>query len=479
MTTSAVPARRRKAVAVEWVYIRYRTLLFIAAAVLAVVAAGLWWWSSARPVVTVDQARAAVEAASTAVAHARQVAGDAPMLPEAEGRLDAARRELDAMEFAPALDDARAAEGLARDLIENRPRPDQASVRFVKVDGDVRVKRAGEFLWDTASEHDQLHSGDQIRTGSGATAQLMYLDGTRMVISPGTLLEIREVVRDPSRRIQRVSEQLAYGGVSAQTQASEGYSSIHRVSTEQSDVTAHDAAEFQVSYDRERQTQDIVSQRGDIVVQTGGTDVPLAENTRVRVAGGKVVEKVRLLEPPTLLAPADQKGYPPGATVTLAWGPVEHATGYLVQIGQRPVAGEGGATEHRLETTEMPLPTVSIGTYYWRVVALDAAGREGRWADWYKFRVLSGELADPDDRTPPSLTVSEIMVVGSNAIVTGRSDPGSIVWVDGERVDVDDDGRFTALVKLREDGENKIKFVAQDAAGNESRRIGTAFLDAY
>ena len=96
----------------------------------------------------------------------------------------------------------------------------------------------------------------------------------------------------------------------------------------------------------------------------------------------------------------------------------------------------------------------------------------------WKFRVVSADFRDPDDKTPPPLTIDEVLVVGANAIVVGRSEPGALLWIEGERVDTDEKGRFTWVVKLQKDGENKIRFTAQDAAGNETRRVASAYLDA-
>jgi len=135
--------------------------------------------------------------------------------------------------------------------------------------------------------------------------------------------------------------------------------------------------------------------------------------------------------------------------------------------------------DQRAAGGSVDLPPLTAETYYWRVAALDGAGREGRWSEARKFRVLAAEFKDPDDKTPPPLRIDEVMVVGAHAIVGGAAEPGALLWIDGERVEVDDDGRFTWVVKLRADGENKIRFVAQDAAGNEARRVASAYVDVF
>jgi hypothetical protein len=478
MTTGAPPVRRRNTVAVEWVYVRYRTVLLAAAALLLAAAGGLWLWPARPAPVTEEQARAALEAASTVLHQARNLAPEEPALADAQAQYDGARAAFDRTEYPLARDDARSAEVLARALVDGRPRTSEPGVRITRVDGDVRVKRAGQFLWETASDRDELRPGDQVRTGAGS-AQLVYFDDTTMTISPGTLLEIRELFRDQARRQQRVSEQLEYGELSAQTQAREGFESVHVVATDSASVEARRPADFLIRHDRESGSSEVVANRGELSIEAGGREIPVVESTRVRFTEGRLVERAMLLDPPTLISPADERGFAPGTAVSLAWGAVGRASSYRVQLSDRPAFSGGSGEDRRIPGTTFAPETVGDGTYYWRVVALDPAGREGRWSESRKFRVLSKVLEDADDRTPPTLTVSEIMVVGTNAIVSGRAEPGALVWVDGERVEINDEGRFTCVVRLREDGENRIKFVAQDAAGNESRRIGTAILDVF
>jgi hypothetical protein len=298
-------------------------------------------------------------------------------------------------------------------------------------------------------------------------------------VNSGTLLEIREVYCDSAKRTQRVSEWLASGDVSAQTQDNDGFRSEHEIATDSAAVRAQRAAEFQFRYDARTRRSDVVATRGDLVLRAAGRDIPVPESTRIAVEGGKVVETATMMESPRLTTPADQKTFvAPAEAVTLNWSPVEHAGAYRVQVSERPLF-RPILHDRRVTEPVFGFPGAHPGSYFWRVSAFDDTGRPGRWSESRSFRVISEGFRDPDDRTPPRLDISEIMVVGTNAIVSGQSEPGSLVWVDGERVDVRDDGRFTWVVKLRADGENKIRFVAQDAAGNETRRAGSAYVDAF
>jgi hypothetical protein len=462
-------------------YVRYRTLMVIAGLAMIAGAAGVWGWLRLTGSITQAQASHAVAAAEQAVSSAARVSPGADLLVQAHDLLELAKDSLARRNFVGAYSNAIAAERLAQQLIETRRAGNEADVRIVRLRGEVRFKRAGQFLWESASERDQLRPGDQLRTGAGGLAQLLYFDGTTMTVDAGTLLEIRELNRDQVRRTQHVSERLAWGQIQAQTRETQGYDSVHEVDTESASVRARRAAEFRVSHDKDLKSSEIVSTRGALTVKTAGAEQQLPPATRLRIEEGRVVERSAVLDPPRLVAPADQKILTAAREtgVRLSWIAVERASGYRVQVSDRPPFLSAPIADQRSKGEILDLSPLGDGTYYWQVAALDSGGREGCWSESRKFRVLSTEFKDPDDKTPPALAVSEVMVVGAQAIVTGRAEPGALLWIDNERVDLEDDGRFTWVVKLRGDGENKVHLVAQDAAGNETRRTVAAYVDAF
>ena len=473
-------ARRPSTVAVEWVYVRYRTLLALALVLVLGAAGGAWWWFAGRGGADREAADRAIARAEALVERARTRFAGRPPLARAEEHLDAAREARDSGDWPGAVDEAEAAALLARDLLEQEGEG-ESGVRIVRVEGDVRIKRAGQFLWESAGERMVLHEGDQVRTGSDGTARLLYFDGAMMTVSPGTLLEIRELFRDDAARRQRVAERLAWGRLRASTQATPGVESVHEVATDEVRVRAGASAEFEVRHDREGKRSEVVSLGGDVHLVTDSRDVALPEDTRVAVAGGRIVEQERLLAPPDPVSPPDQKAFlaPREAQVTLTWNPVEGATFYHLLLGDQPFFSRARLDLDHLARTSVELPPLAPGTYYWKVAAVDGKGNEGRWSPVRRFRVLGSTFRDPDDRTPPALEVREILVVGANAIIHGRAEPGALLWIDGERVDLEDDGSFTWVIRLRRDGENRISFLAQDAAGNETRRTGYAYVDVY
>lgn len=468
--------------AVEWVYIRYRTLALIGLVLVLVGGGGGAWWYFQWRGPDEGRALAAIAAAEKAVGQAAVAAPRSEGLATARAHLGSARTAVTGRDFRTAVEEAALAEDLARDILGLRNPGAETAVRVVRADGDVRLKRAGQFMWEEVSERTQLRAGDQIRTGNQASAQLVYFDGTTMTVSAGTLLEIRDLFRDPQRRTQRITERLAFGSLSASTQQTEGVTTVHEVATETASVKARKAAEFEVRYDQSRGRSEVLAFKGPLTLTTGGKEVELPQSTRVTLDQGKIVSKSVLLDPPQLIFPPDQKAFagPAGAKVEAGWGAVSHAVRYRFQLSDRHLFSQLIDDRERVIATTALLPAgLPPGVYFWRVAGVDREGVPGRWSETRKFRLLGAEFRDPADKEPPHLDVSEILVVGSNAIITGRAEPGALVWVEGERVEVEDDGRFTWLIKLRNDGRNKLQIVAQDAAGNETRRQGLAYVDAF
>ncbi|MDQ7006478.1 MAG: FecR domain-containing protein [Acidobacteriota bacterium] len=480
MTSIPDPGRATPRVAVDWVYVRTRTLIALVLVVLAAGGGGAWWWFGRDGLPLAQRAARAVAVAEEAVGQAREKVSGGELLTRAQRHLDLARRALVDEVYGEALTEAGTARDLAVQILGPAEEGGQPGVRITRVDGDVRIKRAGQFMWESASERALLAMGDQIRTGTRGRARLVFFDGTLLTVQPGTLLEIRELFRDESQGVQRVSERLAWGRVHGSTHESEGVDSVHEVSTASAALEARTESEFRVAHDREKGTSEFVALDGEVSLRAGDQQVPLAPLTRVSIQQGRIVDSKKILEPPLPKNPPDARTFlaPQSRRIQLDWFAVDGAESYRVQLSRHPAFGTI-LQEKQVVEARCDLPALPEGTFYWRIAAVDGDGDPGRWSDTRKFRVLGEKFQDPDDTQPPPLEVSEILVVGSNAIISGRSEPGALVWISGERVDVDDDGRFTWVIKLHHDGENRIRFQAQDAAGNETNRVGYAYVDVY
>jgi len=122
----------------------------------------------------------------------------------------------------------------------------------------------------------------------------------------------------------------------------------------------------------------------------------------------------------------------------------------------------------------------SLGSAYLEFSPLD----EGlyRITAQTELPTMERSLSSPEqivviDRTPPSLVLSEPtepQVTKKEIVVSGRTEPNTLLELNGEAVALDDGGHFEHLLQL-ESGSNELELVATDLAGN-SIRLGSVII---
>lgn len=98
---------------------------------------------------------------------------------------------------------------------------------------------------------------------------------------------------------------------------------------------------------------------------------------------------------PLLLSPANQEAIDFNEKGSFAWEPVIGAAAYRFQIA----SSENGFStplynQTTLATSHQPTTKLANGTYYWRVIPIDSANREGTVSEVRKFILSYGSLGD-------------------------------------------------------------------------------------
>ena len=359
----------------------------------------------------------------------------------------------------------------------------EREVRVSTMEGDVRVKRAGEFNWETADRKMLLKVGDQVKTAASGSVQLIYFDGTLTTVNPGSLLEIREIHEDPATKVRQVSEKLNWGEVLASTQKGNVDGSFHEVATEKVAARSEEAGEFRVSSNKESKAAAVDVFQGRVQISSPGRVERLESGERIRAdGGGKLQAKEVLPGVPRLIAPADQKIFvhedPGKASTTLSWEKTPGATRYHLLISDGLLFTTPLYAADRAETS-VQVDGIQPGEYYWKVASVTAEGVQGSYTAPWRFRVTTQALHDKADTTPPNLEITENVQSGPMLILNGRTEPGALLWVDNEKVEVSADGAFYAVIRLRKEGVNDIVLMAQDAAGNVRKLTHRAYVEPY
>jgi hypothetical protein len=93
--------------------------------------------------------------------------------------------------------------------------------------------------------------------------------------------------------------------------------------------------------------------------------------------------------------------------------------------------------------------------------------------------VTSQRIRDRGDKEPPAIEITERVQTGAMLILNGRTEPGALLWVDNEKVEVADDGTFYSVIRLKKEGVNEVIVSAQDAAGNVRKVTQKAYVESY
>ena len=321
----------------------------------------------------------------------------------------------------------------------------EIGARFERIDGSVLVKRAGTLEWIAATRAVVLRQNDLVQTRSGASAEIHFADGMVFNVRPDSLITIEESSRNPLSLQQRTALSIQSGEANFQTAARPGSTTIS-TPTVRTTADRETAGSIQVAESGATGLR-IFTGRGEAQTK-GGQRVTLASNQGVNVdAGGAAGATVNLPSVPALTAPPNQTevAYPDlaqGVTL-LVWNAVPGATGYRVMVDFSPGFARPLYDRQAVRATQLELRALEAGSYYWKVAAVDGAGAEGGFSDLWRFTLTKA----PQSTSPPPPLVLEAAELKGNILrVQGRTEAGSQVTLNGERLEVQPDGSFNEFV---------------------------------
>jgi len=473
-------------VLLDWATISYKSIMRGIVYLVLLLAAGgaVWYLQAARRTTPEEIALQEIGRAERMLREA-QAAGRpevARVVDSARKLLGAARLSYDRKDFAEARASAQQSQSFSRKALEGSE-GEAFTARIYKHEGDVKIKRARQFVWDAIGSNSALRVGDQIKTASNGSAQIIYFDGTITTLKPGSLLEIRELFEDPTTRVRKVREKLARGGVSATTPEANVAGSFHEVATDTSTARSESRSQIDVAFDTATQRTRTEVHSGRAEVTTGTTRVTLKPLERIEVAGDAIVSRHTILPAPRLLEPADQRVFvregAVGSRTVLRWSGQTGAVRYRLQIARTGLFGDLLLDKSDIKASSVQIPGLQPGHYYWRVSSVDPANVESPFSETRKFKIGDAAEIRADDKVPPPLEVVDFLPSGHMLIISGRTEPGAALSIDGQSVDVYEDGGFTAVIRLKRDGVNDLDIVAQDPAGNQARLRRQVYVESF
>ena len=349
------------------------------------------------------------------------------------------------------------------------------AAQFISLQGQVEYRRGDGGSWEEARVRVPLRAGDYVRTFDGASAEIVFTDGSLYSVRSNTQF----IVSRGSSEAGRAGEQaiqMEFGWVDLNTA-----SRPSQVTTPGAVAHVQQDSEAFVSFDKDANRGRFGAFRGAMQLATeGGQTREVKELEQVVQTGGLLSQPERLPGRPEPLTPDDNVEVNLGQaqSLVLSWSPVQASTRYALQVSRSHLFVDNLIS---VENRQRPRATLGLrgeGTFYWRVAAFDKTGTQGPWSRPLKFRVASFTPgAGERSHTPPALDLDDVKSYGSIFIVSGRSDPGSQIEIDGEQVSVGVDGSFTKTVQLSKEGWSFIEIRAHDRWGNETLRRRRVFVE--
>ena len=341
--------------------------------------------------------------------------------------------------------------------------------KFVNLDGRVQVKKVNSVQWVTADYRMALDKGDLVQTGADGAARVTFADGTTYTVQSDTLVTVEEnsVGRDNETR---VAMHINSGAVDLATGTWESPKSKAEVSFSNAVASVQQNSRAAARTDPQTSEGEITVSAGTAELSTsdGRQHVEIGRWERVTVppSGGTVI-KSNVLAPPDLAQPLNLQPLivpdPKHAPIHFEWKPVSEAVSYELRVSTTSMFSRI-VEDRKMAGTSVEITGLDQGDYFWDVLATDGQKRVSSPSDTFKFT-----LATQGKGQEMLLEVGSTELHGNVVEITGRTEPGAALIINGEQVaDIQGDGEFKYFTAPLTRGSQTIVLTGQN------RRGGTA-----
>jgi hypothetical protein len=351
---------------------------------------------------------------------------------------------------------------------------EESAARFVDYEGKVEVKPKDEFVWKNATFKMELREGDRIRTAPDSLAKIVFDDGTEITVQSDSIVVIsKSVASKQTDQNPLMVIEIGESDVNAEKSAS-----APSVSTER--ITRFELAPgSKGSVIADMQTGEhsgTVDKGVGVLTDREGRKTSLTDLEQVKIDKNNLTTRIKLPYTPPLLSPPTGQVFDflsdQGLTIELKWRDVSNAAKYHVQISETPLFGKLSAENAGLTKSfiSIKIPKTSKKQYFWRVRSIDKKNNRSPWSESNQFVVQSPNTSTVKslDKTPPVLQISYMHPFLPFVQVEGKTEQDAFLTLNGQIIDVKEDGSFVFTYTLQQSGWNDLVFLAEDPAGNKS-----------
>lgn len=348
------------------------------------------------------------------------------------------------------------------------PEEEILSQRFATLtfySGSVEVQRATELSWGDAREKMQLESGDRVRTFSNSRAEVTFDDGNVLKIKSDSLIVIGNLTENVRTKVRKSSVKLLVSNIEADIKKSVVEGSEFRV--EMPTATAEiKKARFAVSVGEDNRSNVKVFE-GKVGIDTGRQKIELGNRKSIMIdALNQLSKPENVLPGPAVVSPpALGRFFTNSGSLPMdcRWKAVKGASSYQLEIATDYYFDKIVFSRGSIEETSFKVPELGGNVFYFRVAAFDARRQSGDFSEIVPFRVIV-------DRVPPFVEVTKFVVLRSGdsqeVLINGQTEPLAKVEIGGRRIEVDESGAFSTVVRKFSPGQEQIEIVVRDRAGN-------------
>ncbi len=336
---------------------------------------------------------------------------------------------------------------------------------------DVKSKGAAQIAWRSAQKGKSLYDRDAVQTLSRSAAAIQFAENTTLDMGSNSLVIIKRLTHDPVYREKRSFMVLVEGDMRGKMDTSDAESVYLEIATPgakfrtESGGPGGEQVDFKISVNPDKSTTISVYEGSAEVIAEGETVTVEANQSTVVTLNQAPIDPRDLLQAVKLKKPSGNnlflyRDLPP--KIRFAWKAQPDASRYHFMVA-RDAGFRDIVTDDVFSKTKFTHGNLKMGTYFWKVSAFEET-IEGFFSETRQLRVIR-------DRKPPTLKVKfpPQTIYRGRYTLRGKTDPGTKVFVGGQRVKTTKNGSFNYNLKLRP-GINVIVVEAFDAVNNVTYR---------
>ncbi len=392
--------------------------------------------------------------------------------------LDEANTAYGAGELQRALSKGQRCAAILETLLEVGEADAESPIRMISLHGGVEFRQGDRGTWKRARSQISLHPGDWVKTSADGKAEILFVDGSVYTLRQNTMVHLGDQPSSVRGRGEERITDVVIGAVELRTTKAAG-----ALNTPRAQARIDSRSQALVSFDEDRDVARFAAYRGKLrVISENGQERELSALQQVEQRGVLLSDLRPLPAAPELIAPSGDQEYDldQDEELNLAWRPVTSAASYALRVSSSPLFASNIIDDRGRRRTSATVGIRGEGSFFWQVAAIARGGAFGPWSETRAFRVAAHGGGDREqDRTPPKLEIFEARPYGAKLLISGRTEPGARLEINGNNVAVQADGSFSLTIQATREDLDSVEIVATDTWGNETRKLQEVFTEAF